>query len=100
MSKEQEIKIKINKESARIFETPGISERPEESVAPAFATGKTQKEKSFSIRENWPHSFLRPCFSDADFRRSFGRRPARFRQGHSFVWRHFIDRFLLDFGCA
>ena len=49
MSKEQEIKIKINKESARIFETPGISERAEESVAPAFVAGKTQKEKVFQF---------------------------------------------------
>ena len=62
MSKEQEIKIKINKESARIFETPGISERPEESVTPAFVAGKTQKRESFSIRKNWPHSFFTPLF--------------------------------------
>ena len=84
MSKEQEIKIKINKESARIFETPGISERPEESVAPAFVAGKTQKKRKFFNPGKLAAFFLRPCFSDADFRRSSSRRPARFRQNHSF----------------
>ena len=69
MSKEQEIKIKINKESARIFETPGISERPEESVAPAFATGKTQKERKFFNPEKlaafffYALVFLMPIFA-------------------------------------
>ena len=69
MSKEQEIKIKINKESARIFETPGISERPEESVAPAFVAGKTQKERKFFNPEKlaafffYALVFLMPIFA-------------------------------------
>ena len=62
MSKEQEIKIKINKESARIVETPGISEGPEESVAPAFATGKTQKERKFFNPEKLAAFFFTPLF--------------------------------------
>ena len=78
MSKEQEIKIKINKESARIFEAP------EENTTPAFAENETEKEKIFQSWKIGLILFLRACFFDADFRASSGRCAARFRQSHSF----------------
>ena len=81
---EQEIKIRINKESAEIVETPDESPSVVLSAEDAEQAEVAVKEKeSFSIRAKLPLSFLRPCFSDADFRRSFSRRSVCFRQGHS-----------------
>ena len=90
MSKEQEIKIKINKESARIYEAP------EENIMPAFAENETEKERKFFNPEKLAAFFFTPLFFDADFcaplwpsLRLLPAKPFFFR-------RHFADGFLFN----
>ena len=84
MSKEQEIKIKINKKAREFLKRLEYLKGRKKACACLCVAPKTQKREKFFNSEKLAIFFYALVF-DADFCAPAGRRSVCFRQSHSFL---------------